>query len=621
MRQLMLMVCALIVVACTTRAPTELPTRVPTFPPPPTNIQLNETVTGTLSSAIDEQQYRFIGTANTPITVVVQEGDVTLALTDESGQQIAQGIIEEQNLPTDSGYILSVSGEAGTYEFSVEAVAPPPTADPPTATPLPVVVAIPTDTPSPLDDLGTFQATISSANPAFGAFNAPEERHVYTFQGAGDSFVRLEMQRTSGTVDPVLTLYTPDGTAIATDDNSGGGRTAFINGVQLPTDGVYTVLATGDGNSGTYEITLESSQEPYPVTPVTENGGVAAAPTQPPIVLTPTVESAVTGALLFDHVPQRASIDRVGGFDRFSIQVDAGETFTVGVVPEGDLRLRLDMLSPTGAIAQAVEAPQADGELVISNFVAQQSDPYTLFITEIGDTTGTYTVSFGRGDTREDIRQGQTVPDRTYESSIERRAIRDLWFLELSQGDIITADIGVTSGDLLPVLEFVAPDGSIGFSALSQPGDDTTEIPSVRANESGLYTLRVRGSTPIETGAYTLIWRYIEAAPTPTPQLLVSDLFAVDDTLPANEFLFYPLQGNAGERVLIEVEAVPGSELDAVVTLLNETGEAFAEDDDSGGNLNPRLLAQIPADGLYQVRVGSYSGTGGTFILRVKRVY
>ena len=96
----------------------------------------------------------------------------------------------------------------------------------------------------------------------------------------------------------------------------------------------------------------------------------------------------------------------------------------------------------------------------------------------------------------------------------------------------------------------------------------------------------------------------------------------MDGAVGANEVRAYPLPASAGERVLIEVDAAPvGSDFDPIVTLRNPAGEVVAEaDDQPDGNLNPRLLAQIPADGVYTVEVGGYDD-GGNFIVRVKRVY
>ncbi len=53
------------------------------------------------------------------------------------------------------------------------------------------------------------------------------------------------MISTSGSVDPVLTLFDPAGQAIATDDNSGGGTTALLRDIRLPVDGDYIIQALG----------------------------------------------------------------------------------------------------------------------------------------------------------------------------------------------------------------------------------------------------------------------------------------------------------------------------------------------------------------------------------------
>jgi hypothetical protein len=622
MHRLMLLALAVALTACGAGpdSPT-LPTLAPTLPPVPDPITFDAPTTGTLSDDNPSDEYRFFGEADVIIDVQVTEGTIGFALLNADRTPVLTALTGPFALPTDANYILQVTGEPGSYVFTLSGTSPTPVPPTATRTPLPVVVAIPTNTPAPLSDLGTFQRAITSANPAFGAFNTPDERHVYSFQGAASLYVRLRMQRTSGTVDPILTLYAPDGTAIATDDNGGGGRTALIGNVQLPTDGVYSVLASGDGFVGTYEITLETAPEAYPVTPSVDGSGqVAAQPTQAPIVLTPTLAPGVTGGLLLDHAVTEGNIDRAGGFDRFSIAVSAGEVFSLGVLPDEGVQLRVDLINPNGSVAAAVEQPAADGELLISGFTPTLTGTYIAFVTDTGDTTGDYRISYGRGTTREDVRQGETFPDRQYSSEVARRAVRDVWFLRLNAGDLLTASVTRTAGTLDPVLEFVGPDGAVLFTADNATGATSAEIPTVRAPSNGLYQLRVRGTQANQLGAYSLVWRYIEAAPTPTPPLLVADLFAVDDTLPEQAFLYYPFQGYAGERVLIEVEAAPGSGLDAIVALLNEQGEAFAEDDDGGGNLNPRLLAQIPEDGIYQVRVGGYL-SGGGFILRVKRVY
>jgi hypothetical protein len=85
-------------------------------------------------------------------------------------------------------------------------------------------------------------------------------------------------------------------------------------------------------------------------------------------------------------------------------------------------------------------------------------------------------------------------------------------------------------------------------------------------------------------------------------------------------YRFYPFQGAAGERIRLRVTAQPGSALDSVAAVLGPEGQVLAEDDDSGGNLNPYLEVTLPADGTYTVRINGYLSSGD-FVLTIERIY
>jgi HEAT repeat protein len=58
---------------------------------------------------------------------------------------------------------------------------------------------------------------------------------------------------------------------------------------------------------------------------------------------------------------------------------------------------------------------------------------------------------------------------------------------------------------------------------------------------------------------------------------------------------------------------------DNYLRLENAQGKQLAEDDDSGGNLNARIVIQAPADGWYRIIVTSYSaGVTGNYTLKVR---
>ncbi len=626
MRRVILLCLGFLLAACSpTDAP--IPTIAPTLTPLPTPLTLGQPVQGTLtlSDRLTEWQVSVPGGA---YTAAVSGTGLQLTLFDADGAQLMQGNPLTFTAAVAGTYTLRaqlISGETADYTLSLD-TATSDSAQPPPTTGTAMIAASPTPTPPVFAIFAAEPVPISANRATFGAINAPDERHVYTFEAQAGTFVRARMERTSGTLNPYLTLYTPDGTLLAVDDNSGGGRSAQLNGVRLPQAGVYTLVADGKQQTGTYEITLTTAPEPFPVTPMAAaNAPGNTPPTPEPIVLTPTIQAGIPGNRLDDHTPIRGSIDRAGAVSRYVVQADAGETFTVGVrTLDESLQPALEMSSPSGAIAASETVVGAEGEVVINSFEAPTTGAYVIFVTGQADTTGAFTLSYGRGATRETIRQGETFPDRTYDAAMLRRAVRHDWYLRLNAGDMITASVASTDGRFDPVLMLVGP-GNNRIIQDDNSGDDrNAQIRSVRAPQTGVYTLRVTSADPQIFGLYSLVWRYIEAAPTPTPPLLTVDLFTVDDIISPQQPLDYPVQGTAGERLLIEVEAAPGSGLDTVVELLNEAGEVVASDDDSGGGLNPELLANIPADGLYQVRVQVYNdgnNTGGPFVLRVKRVF
>ncbi len=78
-------------------------------------------------------------------------------------------------------------------------------------------------------------------------------------------------------------------------------------------------------------------------------------------------------------------------------------------------------------------------------------------------------------------------------------------------------------------------------------------------------------------------------------------------TLPDNSFYnAYLFQGRAGQRVEIELRS---QDFDAYLLLLGVDRSDFqVQDDDSGGGLNARIVATLPADGRYIILANSFAG-------------
>jgi hypothetical protein len=84
----------------------------------------------------------------------------------------------------------------------------------------------------------------------------------YVFLGQEGDVIQIQMERASGDLDPLVTLYDSDRKQIAFDDDSGGETAAIIKGFVLPRDDTYLLVASRyereEGvTSGAYLLTLE----------------------------------------------------------------------------------------------------------------------------------------------------------------------------------------------------------------------------------------------------------------------------------------------------------------------------------------------------------------------------
>ncbi len=99
-----------------------------------------------------------------------------------------------------------------------------------------------------------------------GIFPAGDVDHYYYFGTAGQRLT-LRMNRTSGSMDPYIELFSPAGFRVAFNDNGGGGVNALINGYLLPQNGLYQIRARSV-NLATGNYSLSASTETETLNPV-----------------------------------------------------------------------------------------------------------------------------------------------------------------------------------------------------------------------------------------------------------------------------------------------------------------------------------------------------------------
>lgn len=91
-----------------------------------------------------------------------------------------------------------------------------------------------------------------------------------------------------------------------------------------------------------------------------------------------------------------------------------------------------------------------------------------------------------------------------------------------------------------------------------------------------------------------------------------SSVLPVDNSF----FDLYTFEGRAGQRVQFDMAS---QEIDSYLILIDPNGNEVAQDDDSGGGSNARIVGTLPVDGTYLLMANSSeAGQAGTYQLRAQ---
>jgi hypothetical protein len=582
--------------------------------------------------------WEFAAQAGDPIQARVI-GPATLSLLSSSGDVVTSGDDARTALPTSGVYRILVEPQPGAacpchYELGLSYTdRPNPAAIVPSeAAP---IIGIPTPTPPPYIDLGTFGGALTNGGSARGAFLTPDENQVFTFEAAAGQYINVRAEPISGPVDPILVLYDASvEMVLASDDDTGGGVIAELRNVRVPESGEYTLQVRTGGGVGEYEVRLSSAAVPAAV-----SSFVTPLPslTPYPDIPTPTISAVESGYRLENHVPVRGNLQRAGSLDRYSINAAVTEgqtlTLTIGVspAPGSAFRPQIQIFGPLGDLLVEMKAQDANagGDAYIAALPVELTGVYVVYVTaEDGGSTGEYIISYGEGGFRHDVFRTNTESDRAYEGAIERPGLREVWYLYLPAGAAITAAALPRDSSLSPVIEFATLNNAIlARSDASVPPAGSSRgaalIAQAVAPQAGLYLLRVNGAGGSSMGPYTLVWNYLNNAPTPTPILQTYTLLSFEDRVTqesdncSSYYCFYSFQGQAGSQIRIRVNATTDPAFDPVAALLGPDGAVIAQGDDENG-LNPLFTTQLPADGTYTVRVNGYGLAQGDFEVQVE---
>jgi hypothetical protein len=88
-------------------------------------------------------------------------------------------------------------------------------------------------------------------------------------------------------------------------------------------------------------------------------------------------------------------------------------------------------------------------------------------------------------------------------------------------------------------------------------------------------------------------------------------VFGLGSIDPAGDEDYWSFSAQAGDRVMVYAEAMPGSTLNVYADLFNPGGHPLGGDDNGGPDFSAYIShIQVPTTGTYYARVGAYSGQG-----------
>lgn len=180
------------------------------------------------------------------------------------------------------------------------------------------------------------------------------------------------------------------------------------------------------------------------------------------------------------------------------------------------------------------------------------------------------------------------------------------------QLDALPAPRGPDGLDLL--MKVYGPDGDL-VGEDDDGGGALNPRLTVTSEGGGLY--RVEVDVLSDGGPFTLLARESVFVPEVVTELALSgDRAERSVAFPADDDALFAFSGRRGEVYAITLEAENGGAEDRSDPMLEvfkgsgTAGESLFQDDDGGGELNARVVAELPESGTYTVRVSNLSSSG-----------
>lgn len=447
----------------------------------------------------------------------------------------------------------------------------------------------------------------------------------------------VQVDLSSEAFDPVVVVMRMgpgEPEVVAEDDDGGPGLNSRLR-FAAPTRGTYRVLVRafgGPGAEGAYTLRV----------------GEPVVPPPPPAPTAISVGQVVTGAVN-ESSPILERFGEETRVQRYQFQARAGATYLVsagssqgeaamevaadGVDPETGM-VGFGMSDGTGNTRVRYTATD-DGPVVITlSAGGDGGEGAVAFTLEVSEAVVAPTPSAGRP-----LAIGQSVMGLLSDGGPRRAGttqLYDIYALQLSEGDSVTVSLNSVEGGIQdPYLE-IGHGTPASFEELAFNDDSGGGLNSrIRfvAPATGTYLVRASVLGEMDSGAYQLrVDRTAPPPPAPPPTpitlgqevqgtLSEADPQIEDDTFdPARRFDAYTFVAEQGQTYVIELSA---PEFDTYVYARQAGDGGWMSDDDSGGDLNSRLVYTAEASGPVTVRASSFGpnleGGPAAYTLKVTR--
>lgn len=411
----------------------------------------------------------------------------------------------------------------------------------------------------------------------------PDQEHIYTLEIIDSGRVVIELNATDSGIDPYLELRTMNDDEIETNDDGGRGFNSQI--VRNLDAGRYRIVARefGRDDSGGYRLSVNAQ-------------GAGSTISGIPIQVGESLSSYVTMGEPQQFVMVLSDDQRV------QIDMERGDSSSIDPY--------LELVDEYGVpITTNDDGGQGFNSRITTYLEAGR---YGIIASDLGDNSsgGFRLTIIGEGSDPVDgipIEVGQTLD--SYVTSGERQYfVLELDSQETVQIDMLRDDAGSIDPYLVLADQYGAEiesndDGGDGFNSRIR-----------RTLDAGRYTLIARDLGNSRSGPFQI--SVTEGTRADAIPISVGQTY--DGYMNPGQSYAYRLMLNQNQTVTINFRRTGSADFDPYMVLSDSRGNRITSDDDSGGDLNSRIVRSLDA-GSYVIEVSDvFDSNGGSFRISVQ---